>query len=156
MIQRGAEVTPVAFADPSLPVNLAGLAENHHRIEEVHFGPGDRMLLYTDGVSETRDRAGTFYPLVTRLSGWAREPAAELPGLLHTDLAAYGADGLDDDVAALLVVPRASPAEPPPPDHPPHPSRRPQTWGSGRLVSFAHGYVTRAPFVRSGRSDPHT
>ena len=104
LIQRGAEVTPVAFADPSLPVNLAGLAENHHRIEEVPFGPGDRMLLFTDGVSETRDRAGTFYPLETRLRGWAREPAAELPGLLHGDLAAYGVDGLDDDVAALLVV----------------------------------------------------
>ncbi|MET9673182.1 PP2C family protein-serine/threonine phosphatase [Streptomyces sp. NPDC006482] len=104
MLQHGSEVAPVAFADPSLPVNLAGLAENHHRIEEVPFGPGDRLLLYTDGVSETRDRAGTFYPLELRLRGWVREPAAEVPGLLHRDLAAYGAGGLDDDVAALLVV----------------------------------------------------
>ncbi|WP_405861501.1 serine/threonine-protein phosphatase [Streptomyces sp. NBC_00090] len=104
LVQHGSEVTPVAFADPSLPVNLAGLAENHHRIEEVPFGPGDRLLLYTDGVSETRDRAGTFYPLQLRLRGWVREPAAELPELLHRDLSAYGADGLDDDVAALLVA----------------------------------------------------
>ncbi|MEX0169992.1 PP2C family protein-serine/threonine phosphatase [Streptomyces sp. LMG1-1-1.1] len=104
LLQHGNEVAPVAFADPSLPVNLAGLAENHHRIEEVPFGPGDRLLLYTDGVSETRDRAGTFYPLETRMRGWVREPAGDVPGLLHRDLAAYGADGLDDDVAALLVA----------------------------------------------------
>ncbi|MFF9853540.1 PP2C family protein-serine/threonine phosphatase [Streptomyces litmocidini] len=110
LLQRATGVEPVHFADPSLPVNLAGLADSHHRIEEVPFGPGDRLLLYTDGVSETRDRAGTFYPLELRLRGWAREPASELPALLHRDLAAYGADGLDDDVAAVLVVrPPAAP-----------------------------------------------
>ncbi|MFF1508587.1 PP2C family protein-serine/threonine phosphatase [Streptomyces sp. NPDC058326] len=104
LLQRGAEVECVHFGDPSLPVNLAGLADSRHRVEEVPFGPGDRLLLYTDGVSETRDRTGTFYPLELRLRGWAREPAEELPELLHKDLARYGADGVDDDVAALLVV----------------------------------------------------
>ncbi|MEU9293915.1 PP2C family protein-serine/threonine phosphatase [Streptomyces sp. NPDC048266] len=104
LLQHGAGVRPVNFADPSLPVNLAGLADSRHRIEQVPFGPGDRLLLYTDGVSETRDRAGTFYPLEPRMRRWAAEPAGKLPELLHKDLAGYGADGLDDDVAALLVV----------------------------------------------------
>ncbi|MFG2834139.1 PP2C family protein-serine/threonine phosphatase [Streptomyces zaomyceticus] len=104
LLQRGAEVRPVHFDDPSLPVNLAGLADSRHHIEEVRFGPGDRLILFTDGVSETRDRAGTFYPLELRLRGWAREPAEDVPALLHQDLAGYGSGGLDDDVAALLVV----------------------------------------------------
>ncbi|MFH9727704.1 PP2C family protein-serine/threonine phosphatase [Streptomyces sp. NPDC017254] len=105
LVQRGAEVEPVHFADPSLPVNLAGLADDSHRhVEEVPFGPGDRLLLFTDGVSETRDLTGTFYPLEVRLRGWAREPASEVPALLHKDLTRYGSGGLDDDVAALLVV----------------------------------------------------
>ncbi|WP_338491156.1 PP2C family protein-serine/threonine phosphatase [Streptomyces sp. SJL17-4] len=104
LLQRGGGVEAVRFADPSLPVNLAGLADSHHHIEEVPFGPGDRLLLYTDGVSETRDRTGTFYPLELRLRGWVREPAENVPALLHKDLTAYGSGSLDDDVAALLVV----------------------------------------------------
>ncbi|MFE0642011.1 PP2C family protein-serine/threonine phosphatase [Streptomyces sp. NPDC058877] len=112
LLQRPTGVEPVRFADPSLPVNLAGLAESHHRVEELPFGPGDRLLLYTDGVSETRDKTGTFYPLELRLRGWAGAPAAELPALLHRDLAAYGADGLDDDVAALVVVRPPEPSRP--------------------------------------------
>ncbi|MGW7432356.1 PP2C family protein-serine/threonine phosphatase [Streptomyces sp. NPDC054861] len=103
LLQRGSEVRAVDFADPSLPLSLAGLAEERHRVEEIPFGPGDRLLLFTDGVSETRDRAGVFYPLEERLRGWAREPGERLPALLHTDLVAYGAGGLDDDVAAILV-----------------------------------------------------
>ncbi|MFE0648673.1 PP2C family protein-serine/threonine phosphatase [Streptomyces sp. NPDC059534] len=103
LLQHGGDVAPVPFADPSLPVNLAGLAENHHRIEEIPFGPGDRLLLYTDGVSEARDRTGTFYPLELRLRGWVRASPADVPELLHSDLVAYGSGDLDDDVAALLV-----------------------------------------------------
>ncbi|MFE5791543.1 PP2C family protein-serine/threonine phosphatase [Streptomyces sp. NPDC056503] len=104
LLQHGTEVTPVEVADPSLPLNLAGLADSHHRVEEFPFGPGDRLLLYTDGVSETRDRAGVFYPLEERARQWAAAPSDRIPELLHRDLAAYGDGDLDDDVAALLVV----------------------------------------------------
>ncbi|MFI8823637.1 PP2C family protein-serine/threonine phosphatase [Streptomyces sp. NPDC053431] len=104
LLQHGDRVRPVVFTDPSLPVNLAGLCASRHRIEEVPFGPGDRLLLFTDGVSETRDRAGDFYPLEERLGGWADVPGDRVLALLHQDLADYGANGLDDDVAALLVL----------------------------------------------------
>ncbi|MFD7324407.1 PP2C family protein-serine/threonine phosphatase [Streptomyces sp. NPDC059875] len=106
LLQHGSGVRTVDLTDPSLPVNLAGLLDAHHRVEEVPFGPGDRLLLFTDGVSETRDRAGTFYPLEERMSRWVAEPGERLPALLHQDLAAYGTGGLDDDVAAVLVVRR--------------------------------------------------
>ncbi|WP_282694559.1 PP2C family protein-serine/threonine phosphatase [Streptomyces sp. CC208A] len=104
LLQHGTDVTPVDAAEPSLPLNLAGLADSHHHVEEFPFGPGDRLLLYTDGVSETRDRDGAFYPLEERARRWAAAPSEQVPELLHRDLAAYGAGGLDDDVAALLVV----------------------------------------------------
>ncbi|XIE81386.1 PP2C family protein-serine/threonine phosphatase [Streptomyces sp. SBR177] len=75
LLQHAGEVRPVLFTDPSLPLNLAGLYVSRHVVEEVPFGPGDRLLLFTDGVSETRDRTGTFYPLPARLGAWAAEPA---------------------------------------------------------------------------------
>ncbi|MBT2438587.1 serine/threonine-protein phosphatase [Streptomyces sp. ISL-36] len=103
LLQHGGRVHPVEFTDPSLPVNLAGLVDARHRVEEVPFAPGDRLLLFTDGVSETRDPDGAFYPLEERMRRWATEPGERLPALLHGDLSAYGADGLDDDVAAMLV-----------------------------------------------------
>ncbi|MFD0370260.1 PP2C family protein-serine/threonine phosphatase [Streptomyces sp. NPDC127114] len=115
LVQHGDRVQPVTLADPSLPVNLAGLYASRHRVEEVPFGPGDRLLLFTDGVSETRDGDGDFYPLEERLAAWAGEPAERVLPLLHRDLAAYGAAGLDDDVAALLVVRPPEPAAAPAP-----------------------------------------
>ncbi|MFJ8128137.1 PP2C family protein-serine/threonine phosphatase [Streptomyces hydrogenans] len=115
LLQHGTDVSLVEVADPSLPLNLAGLADSHHHVEEFPFGPGDRLLLYTDGVSETRDRAGTFYPLEERARQWSTVPSEQVPDLLHRDLAAYGDGGLDDDVAALLIVPTegANPPERP-------------------------------------------
>ncbi|MFC8507568.1 PP2C family protein-serine/threonine phosphatase [Streptomyces sp. NPDC057411] len=110
LLQHAGRVRTVELTDPSLPVNLAGLYASRHRVEEVPFGAGDRLLLFTDGVSETRDRAGVFYPLEERLGGWTDEPGDRVLPLLHDDLAAYGADGLDDDVAALLLVRLPEPA----------------------------------------------
>ncbi|MGW2016970.1 PP2C family protein-serine/threonine phosphatase [Streptomyces sp. NPDC001927] len=106
LLQHGDRVRFVPFADPSLPINLSGLLDSHHRVEEVPFVPGDRLLLYTDGVSEARDRAGTFYPLEDRMTQWVNEPGERVPALLHDELDTYGDHGLDDDVAAMLVVRR--------------------------------------------------
>ncbi|MEU8618964.1 PP2C family protein-serine/threonine phosphatase [Streptomyces sp. NPDC048623] len=118
LLQHDGRVRPVAFTAPSLPVNLAGLYASRHVVEEAPFGPGDRLLLFTDGVSETRDRAGDFYPLRERLGAWAAEPADRVLPLLHHDLADYGAAGLDDDVAALLLVRPPAPAALPEPATP--------------------------------------
>ncbi|MGW4164515.1 PP2C family protein-serine/threonine phosphatase [Streptomyces sp. NPDC004788] len=108
--QHDGQVRTVPLTDPSLPLNLAGLCASRHHVEEVPFLPGDRLLLFTDGVSETRDRAGDFYPLEERLRRWTDEPGDRVLPLLHHDLTGYGAGGLDDDVAALLVVRPPEPA----------------------------------------------
>ncbi|GAA3089748.1 PP2C family protein-serine/threonine phosphatase [Streptomyces roseofulvus] len=104
LLQHGSRIATIEVAEPSLPLNLAGLADSRHHVEEFPLGPGDRLLLYTDGVSETRDRDGVFYPLEERARLWSDAPSDRIPELLHQDLAAYGADGLDDDVAALVIA----------------------------------------------------
>jgi serine phosphatase RsbU (regulator of sigma subunit) len=65
--------------------------------------PGDRLLFYTDGLLEARDRAGRFFRLEDCLDT-LRHPdlQAAADGLLDRLLAHTGRK-LDDDVALLLV-----------------------------------------------------
>ncbi|CAM5393653.1 PP2C family protein-serine/threonine phosphatase [Streptomyces aurantiogriseus] len=102
LVQRG-EVHVLEPTTPSAPLNLAALVGDDYWVDTVTFFPGDQMLLYTDGVSETRDRAGEFFPL----SDWMREhspaPPRELLDRLHLDLLHYSGGRLDDDIAALAV-----------------------------------------------------
>lgn len=88
---------------PSPPLNLSALVGDPYRVDDVPFAPGDHLLLYTDGVSETRDHTGEFFPL----SDWMRrqdpESPHELLDRLHRDLLHYSGGRLDDDIAALSV-----------------------------------------------------
>ncbi|MFE6977089.1 PP2C family protein-serine/threonine phosphatase [Streptomyces sp. NPDC057682] len=88
----------------SLPVNLGVAADDAYEVTQTPFEPGDRMLMYTDGVSETRDPMGEFYPLAERLAQWALVPAEEVAPLLNQDLVRYSGHSLDDDTSAVLIV----------------------------------------------------
>lgn len=101
---RGHTAQYVDFPQPSLPVHLPVSVEHDHTVEEVPFEVGDRVLMYTDGVSETRDASGAFYPLVERVSAWQEVADREVLPRLAADLHRFSAHGLDDDTAAVLVV----------------------------------------------------
>ncbi|MED7828971.1 SpoIIE family protein phosphatase, partial [Streptomyces chiangmaiensis] len=81
----------------------------HYQVDTIPFGTGDRLLLYTDGVSETRDGSGAFYPLAQRVHRWALAPSRRLLDHLHQDVLAYCHGTRDDDLAAL-VARRVTPA----------------------------------------------
>ncbi|MGC0379571.1 PP2C family protein-serine/threonine phosphatase [Streptomyces sp. SAI-229] len=87
----------------STPLNLSALLGDHYHVDTTAFVPGDQVLFYTDGVTETRDRTGAFFPL----ADWARQhnrtPPRELLDRLHADLLHYAGGRLDDDIAALAV-----------------------------------------------------
>jgi serine phosphatase RsbU (regulator of sigma subunit) len=104
LLLRGGEVLVLDPTSTSLPLNLSVLEPYDHKVDDVPFGTGDRILLYTDGVSETRDRTGTFYPLTERLRQWTAEPSSLLLERLGADLTAFGAGPRDDDVAAVVVL----------------------------------------------------
>jgi hypothetical protein len=41
----------------------------HPARQEIDLKPGDRLLFYTDGLVESRDRAGRFFGLADRSAG---------------------------------------------------------------------------------------
>lgn len=103
LLIRPDEVTELDRGQPGPPLNLGMLVGDPYRVETYPFGPGDQLLLYTDGVTETRDPAGSFYPLLQRLRSWGPMPPPELLDRLHQDLLDYSHDQLQDDTAALTA-----------------------------------------------------
>ncbi|OLZ74863.1 serine/threonine protein phosphatase [Streptomyces sp. IMTB 2501] len=100
---RAGEVRELDSGRPAPPLNLGMLVKDPYRVDEYPFRPGDQLLLYTDGVTETRDATGAFYPLLQRLRAWGPLPPKELLERLHDDLLAYSRNRMQDDTAALAV-----------------------------------------------------
>jgi serine phosphatase RsbU (regulator of sigma subunit) len=92
--------------DPGLPLGLAALAAAAERnVDVVALEPGDQILFYTDGISEARNKAGTFYELGgcgPLLDGLAPESA--LDRLREAVIRHVGHELLDD--AAMLLISR--------------------------------------------------
>ncbi len=88
---------------PSPPLNLAALIGDRYWVDMVSFTPGDQLLLYTDGVSETRDHTGQFFPLPDWMRRQGVEQPRELLDRLHRDLLQHSGGRLDDDIAALAL-----------------------------------------------------
>ncbi|MFB7461793.1 PP2C family protein-serine/threonine phosphatase [Streptomyces sp. NPDC056188] len=103
LLVSGGRVGELEPTEPSPPINLGGLLGNGYRVDVVPFRPGDTLLLYTDGVTETRDSAGAFYPLAERVRPWTGLPPGALLERLHADLLDYSDGHLDDDLAALAA-----------------------------------------------------
>ncbi|MET9416326.1 PP2C family protein-serine/threonine phosphatase [Streptomyces klenkii] len=103
VLSRG-EVTTLTVTDPALPLGLTGgLTEEDYASESFPYRPGDILLLYTDGVIETRDSGGRFYPLADRVADWQETDPDGLVQHLHRDLLAYAGGSLDDDVAVMAI-----------------------------------------------------
>jgi phosphoserine phosphatase RsbU/P len=96
-------LTPTTYATP------LGLQPDI-RSATFTVSPGDRLLFYTDGLLEARDRSGGYFALESSLDE-LRDPdlQAAVDGLIDRLLAHTGRD-LDDDVALLLVEAISPPA----------------------------------------------
>ncbi|GAA2582844.1 PP2C family protein-serine/threonine phosphatase [Actinomadura fulvescens] len=106
----------VSFVDAepfAPPLGLFDLGGSLGAATTVRLREGDRLLLYTDGVTEARDAGGRFYPLADRVAGLYDESPRGLVGKLVDDLRAHVGGRLHDDAALLLV--RSEPAVVPAP-----------------------------------------
>ncbi|MFI1154324.1 PP2C family protein-serine/threonine phosphatase [Streptomyces sp. NPDC020817] len=88
--------------EPGPPLGLGLAGPNLAVVTDVPLLPGDRLLAYTDGVTEARDAAGAFYPLAGRVLALERDPAG-LVEAVWQDLLEFTAGGPRDDVALLVL-----------------------------------------------------
>ena len=75
--------------------------------EEIHLSPGDRLILYSDGLVDCTNAAGTRYTsarLVEKIKACRGMPLAALVDALHHDLVAWrGSESFADDVSLLAL-----------------------------------------------------
>jgi hypothetical protein len=105
--------------DPEPPLGVLPPCEVCPQVLSVRLQRGDRILLYTDGIIEARDRSGRFYPLPDRLPELSRRTGDErwdgpeaVLARVHADLRRFVGRPLGDDAAMLLIEYRPVGAEP--------------------------------------------
>ncbi|MFI9255123.1 PP2C family protein-serine/threonine phosphatase [Streptomyces sp. NPDC053069] len=117
LLHRG-RAAPLMPGLPSPPLGLEDLVTDLPEKPETYpFTPGDRLLLYTDGVIEARNRDGEFFALREAVEEMGVGPAPpEFLEQLHQALNRHTGDDLADDVAMILVdrfdcLPQSPPGE---------------------------------------------
>ncbi|MGA4544229.1 PP2C family protein-serine/threonine phosphatase [Uniformispora flossi] len=96
----------VAFVDgdrSAPPLGVHSLAAEDYPHETRRFEPGDTLVLYTDGVTEARNRRGDFYPLAERVARWTTCEPAALVHHIRRDLLAHADGHLGDDAAVIAI-----------------------------------------------------
>ncbi|MFG3114602.1 PP2C family protein-serine/threonine phosphatase [Streptomyces sp. NPDC048197] len=104
-------VSLVPSPHPAPPLGMGGMGAGSYPVDGITFEFGDTLLLYTDGVTEARDRHGTFYPLTQRVARWPRCDPEALLHHIHRDLLAHCSGHLGDD-AALIAIQRTPVPQP--------------------------------------------
>ncbi|MEU8343333.1 PP2C family protein-serine/threonine phosphatase [Spirillospora sp. NPDC048832] len=102
----------VPLGEASVPLGLASLTSEPRPVMWFDFPYGSTLLLCTDGVTEARNPAGSFYPLEQRVKSWKDVPAEDIAPTVRNELQEYTRGRLADDTA-LLVLHRKAATSPP-------------------------------------------
>jgi sigma-B regulation protein RsbU (phosphoserine phosphatase) len=100
--QGRVEVFPVEATMPVLMMDLQSVPEVQRTL-----APGDRVLFYTDGVTERHDPADDMYDFPRLMASFERSadetPDAQVQSLVR-DLDSFGGDREPDDDQTLLLM----------------------------------------------------
>jgi serine phosphatase RsbU (regulator of sigma subunit) len=105
LLYHGGEIQPVG-EDQSLPVGLGA----EPRLTTVQLDPGDRLLLYTDGLIEARGADGDFIDLAQVAAPLGEGPLPAVLDQILAQLRTTAGSELGDDLALLVAEYRPDPA----------------------------------------------
>lgn len=103
---RAGRITALAATTPDLPLGMGALSGQRADADRFPLLPGDVLLFVTDGVTEARNRDGTFYDPITDLHLSTTEPATPTAVLDELARAVHRWTGgpRDDDMATLALI----------------------------------------------------
>lgn len=104
-VVHAGQVRPYEPDQPGAPFGLGDLLAAPPVARTVPFVPGDRLVLYTDGFIEARDRRGRFNDLAAQVHAHAGRPLEGMVAALRRDLLHHVHGDLGDD-AALVALER--------------------------------------------------
>ncbi len=110
LLDAAGGVTALHPGEFALPLGLGHLGAGTSRPDQWPFPPDSTLLLYTDGLTESRDAAGDFYDPVLHLEGRAFSSPGPLLASIAADVHRHVNGARDDDMALLAVT--RSPAKP--------------------------------------------
>lgn len=104
LLRHGGGLRPLAAATTALPLGL----EDDFAAFTARWSPGDRLLLYTDGLVESRDRHGEFLPEGQITAALAAADCEQALDRLMTAVQRHTGGHGQDDIALLLLEHGAS------------------------------------------------
>ena len=103
LLEVAAGGLPLGLAQFAAGLGRPAAAGPAARASVVEVGPGDRILFYTDGVSEARSRSGEFFPLAECRAVREADDPDQILDALSTEVLRHVGHALDDDAAMLLI-----------------------------------------------------
>ena len=108
VVRASGKVQLLTPEDPTPPLGMRILTSGPDVITSftVELEPGESLVCYTDGITESRDRAGVFFPLTDVLAdvcGHGDEQPGAIADKVRRDLVAHTKGTLHDDAAVLVL-----------------------------------------------------